>query len=120
MSNDGVIDELTYIAKLLYELPQAICDEMEKREGLKKQQQIKDIQANLDFYATNINEINKMMYGYTNDKVGDNNGGTGAIPDIKTGFGQDEASERVATGEDYNNSGRSSRREDSPTIDKCS
>ena len=120
MSNEGIVDELTYIAKLLYELPQAICDEMEKRETLRKQQQIKDVQANLDFCHANINEINKMMYGYTNNKVGDHNEGIGGIPDLKASFGQDEASERIATGEDYDHTERSLRLGDGPTIDNPS
>ena len=119
MSNE-IIEELCYIAKLLERLPERICDEMERREALKKQQQIKEIQANLDFYATNINEINKMMYGYTNDKVDSDNGRIGKLSDIKTGFGQDESPERIITGEDYDSSGQSIRLGDSPTINKSS
>lgn len=71
MSNE-IVEELVCIAKLLEQLPKRICDEMEQREALRKEMQIKDIQKQIEFYSTNINEINKMMYGYQIDKV-DNN-----------------------------------------------
>lgn len=60
--SDQIIEELRWIGNLLSELPQAICDEMEKREELKKAQRLKELQSELEFLHEHNAQINKMMF----------------------------------------------------------
>jgi len=64
MSNELSIEDL--LLKITFQLenmPIAICDEMERRQEVRKQLEIKRMQDDMDFYHSNLKEINKMMYG---------------------------------------------------------
>lgn len=63
--NDSMILEgnLRMIIHLLESLPFRMADEIEKREDLKKQMEIKRINSELDFLHNNQRELNKMMFG---------------------------------------------------------
>jgi hypothetical protein len=47
----------------IYMLPKLMCDEMEKREEIRKELRTKRLQEQMDFYKENMDEINKFMFG---------------------------------------------------------
>lgn len=61
--SDMIQRQLDLVINLLETLPKRFCDEMEKRESIQKEKKCKKIQADLDFYAQNVNELNKFMSG---------------------------------------------------------
>lgn len=65
MSKDSVERLLDVMINLLEKLPSRIADEMEKRHEIRKEMQV---QAEIEFYSENRDEINKFMYG-VNPKV---------------------------------------------------
>ncbi len=62
-----IIDELRGIAYLIESLPQAICDEMEKREVLKNAKAQKQLQADIEFQMANMRDLNKIMFNVEAD-----------------------------------------------------
>tara|TARA_R110000868_G_scaffold136899_4_gene350175 strand:+ start:455 stop:679 length:225 start_codon:yes stop_codon:yes gene_type:complete len=69
MSNENqVIELLGYIGNLISNLPKEICDEMENRESIKKAIRMSEIQEDLKFFKDHNTEINKMMFGFNDNK----------------------------------------------------
>lgn len=71
--NDAMIKTLVDIFFSLQSLPERICNEMERREGLKKAQRMKELTAEMEFLREHNAQINKMMFGYENVPMDNNN-----------------------------------------------
>ncbi len=67
MSNHTLERQLDLLIRHLEELPKKICDEFESRSSLKREIQVKELQAEIDFHKKNIDEINKMISVYPED-----------------------------------------------------
>lgn len=53
--------QLEEIISLLKKMPVLICDEMEKRQQIRKELEIKRIQEDMEVARHNLKEIDKMM-----------------------------------------------------------
>lgn len=69
MSNHKLEKQLELVINLLETLPKMICDEMEKRNEIRKAFQI---ESEIEFYANNHEELKKFFQGFSSEKMGNN------------------------------------------------
>lgn len=69
MSNHHIEKQLNLVINLLETLPKRMCDEMEKRHEIRKAFQI---QAEIEFYAENHEEIDRFLQGFSCKKMDHN------------------------------------------------
>lgn len=69
MSNHTLEKQLNLVINLLETLPKRICDEMEKRNEIRKEFQM---ESEIEFYANNREELDQFLQGFSYKKMGDN------------------------------------------------
>lgn len=71
--NDVMLKTLVDILMAIENLPFRICNEMQRREELKKAQRMKELTAEMEFLREHNAQINKMMFGYENVQMDNHN-----------------------------------------------
>ena len=73
MSNQTLERQLNLVINLLETLPKRMYDELEKRDGIKKESHIEKLKSEMDSFRKN-KKINKFMYGFQGNQVDSNHG----------------------------------------------
>ena len=64
----NIDEQLNKLIELLETLPKRLSDEMENRDALMRAENLKRIQADIEFHNENIKQINEMIFGQYNPK----------------------------------------------------
>lgn len=71
--NDVMLKTLVDILMAIENLPYRICNEMERRESIKNAERMKKLQNEMDCLHEHNVQLNKIMFGYENPPVDNNN-----------------------------------------------